>query len=99
MNLRSTRFATVVLMALPLYAIGDDTVPGSGSSVFSFSGFGTVGATHSSEDSADFPAGIFHPNGAGYSRSWSPEVDSLIAGQLSARFTPELSAVLQVIAE
>jgi hypothetical protein len=99
MKLRATRFAAVALIAVPLCAVGDDTEPGSGSSVFSFSGFGTVGATHSSQDNADFPAGIFHPNGAGYSRSWSPEVNSLIAGQLSARITPELSAVVQVIAE
>jgi hypothetical protein len=100
MNLRSNRLATAIaLMALPLCAIGDDVEPGSGSSVLSFSGFGTVGVTHSSEDNADFPAGIFQSNGAGHTRSWSAEVDSLIAGQVSARITPELSAVVQVIAE
>ncbi len=101
MNLRSASFAPLVLIALPLCALGDDTGAGagSGSSIFSFSGFGTLGATHSSEDNADFPAGIFHPNGAGHTRSWSPEVDSLIGGQVSARMTPELSAVVQVIAE
>jgi hypothetical protein len=99
MNPRSTRFAAMALIALPLCAIGDDTEPGSGSSVFSFSGFGTVGETHSSEDNADFTNSIFQPNGAGHSRSWSPTVDSLIGGQISARITPELSAVVQVIAQ
>jgi hypothetical protein len=99
MTQRSTKFAAIVLVALPLCAIGDDTGPGSGSSVFSFSGFGTVGETHSSEANADFTASIFQPNGAGHTRSWSPEVDSLIGGQISARITPELSAVVQVIAE
>jgi hypothetical protein len=99
MNQRSTRFAAIVLIAVPLCAIGDDTEPSSGSSVFSFSGFGTVGETHSSETNADFNASIFQPNGAGHTRSWSPTVDSLIGGQVSARITPELSAVVQVIAQ
>src|SRR5579863_1122436 len=100
MNLRLIRFAPIVLIALPLCALGDDmaagAAAGTGSSVFLFSGFGTLGATHSSEDNADFPAGIFHPNGAGHTRSWSPEVDSLIGGQVSARITPDISAVVQV---
>jgi hypothetical protein len=99
MNLRSTRFAAIVLIAVPFCAVGNGAEPGSDSPVFSFSGFGTVGETHSSEDNADFPAGVFHPNGAGHSRSWSPEVDSLIGGQVAARITPELSVVVQVIAE
>lgn len=99
MNPRSTGFGAFVLLALPLSAIGEDTQLRSDSSVFSFSGFGTLGATHSSEHNADYPGGVFQPNGAGYSRSWSPEVDSLIAGQVAVRITPELSAVVQVVAE
>jgi hypothetical protein len=99
MKLRSTSLATVALLGMPLCAVSAETAPDSGSSVFSFSGFGTVGETHSSEDKADFTASIFQPNGAGHTRSWSPEVDSLIGGQLSARITPELSAVVQVIAQ
>jgi len=85
---------------MPLSAAGADAAyPGSGASMFSFSGFGTVGETHSSENKADFTNSIFQPNGAGHTRSWSPEVASLIGGQLSARITPELSAVVQVIAQ
>jgi hypothetical protein len=100
MNLRSTILAVVGLMVIPLRATGADTADSNSvSSVFSFSGFGTVGETHSSEEKADFTASIFQPNGAGHTRSWSPEVDSLIGGQVSARITPELSAVVQVIAE
>jgi hypothetical protein len=99
MNVRSTRLAAIVLMALPLCAIGDNLELDLGSSVFSLSGFGTLGEVHSSEDKADFTNSIFQPNGAGFSRSWSPTVDSLIGGQISARITPELSAVVQVIAQ
>jgi hypothetical protein len=67
--------------------------------MFSFSGFGTLGVVHSSEDQADFTSSFFKPNGAGYSHTWSADVDSLIAGQVTANLTPQLSAVLQVIAE
>jgi hypothetical protein len=70
-----------------------------GASMFSFSGFGTLGLVHSSEDRADFTANLFQPNGAGYTNPWSSDVDSLIGAQVTARFTPQLSAVLQVISE
>ena len=99
MKLRSTRLAAVALLGMPLCAVSAETEADSAPSVFSFSAFGTVGETHSSQDKADFTASIFQPNGAGHTRSWSPEVDSLIGGQLSARVTPELSAVVQVIAQ
>lgn len=68
-------------------------------SMFSFSGFGTLGAVHSSEDQADFVASYFKPNGAGFTHAWSTDVDSLLGGQVLARFTPQLSAVVQVISE
>jgi hypothetical protein len=68
-------------------------------SMFLFSGFGTLGVVHSSEDRADFTANIFNPNGAGYTRSWSPSVDSLIGGQVIANFGPKLSAMVQAISE
>src|ERR1700683_742549 len=67
--------------------------------IFSFSGFGTAGEVHSSQDQADFTGSVFQPNGAGYTRRWSPEVDSLLGAQLTANIAPKLSAVLQVIAE
>jgi opacity protein-like surface antigen len=67
-------------------------------SIFSLAGFGTLGVVHSSESQADF-ANTFQANGAGHTRNWSPTVDSLIGGQLTANFTPRLSAVLQVIVQ
>jgi len=68
-------------------------------SVFSFNGFGTLGLTHSSEPLADFTSTFFKPNGAGYTRKWSSDVDSRIGGQVTANFNKQLSAVLQVIVE
>jgi Gram-negative porin len=68
-------------------------------SMFSFSGFGTLGLVHSSEDRADFVANPLQPSGAGYTRPWSPDVDSRLGVQVTAQFTPQLSAMLQVISE
>jgi hypothetical protein len=70
-----------------------------GTSMFSFGAFGTVGLVHSSEDEADFTTNVFQPHGPGYSRAWSPDVDSLFGAQVTAKFTPQLSAVLQVISD
>jgi hypothetical protein len=69
-----------------------------GASIFSFSGFGTLGAVHSNEDHADF-TDVLKPNGAGYTHRWSTDVDSRVAGQINARFTSQLSAMVQVISE
>jgi hypothetical protein len=88
---------SLLAMMLP-YSAGAD-VQGPDGSMFSFNGFGTAGIVHSSEDKADFTATNFEPNGAGYSRSWSASVDSLIGGQVTAAFTPQLSAVVQLIAQ
>jgi hypothetical protein len=74
-------------------------VQGPDGSRFAFNGFGTAGVVHSSEDKADFTANDFEPNGAGYSRSWSAGIDSLIGGQVSATLGPKLSAVLQLIVQ
>ncbi len=88
-------FATLLALALHVASVrASDT----DESIFSFSGFGTVGLVHSSEKQADFTSSTLKPYGAGYSHAWSADVDSLIAGQVSAKFTPQLSAVLQVIA-
>ena len=92
------QLSTVTLLALALYAAGARAGE-TNASMFSFSGFGTFGVVHSSEHRADFTSSRLKPNGAGFSRNWSADVDSLIGGQVSAKFTPELSAVVQVIAE
>jgi hypothetical protein len=73
---------------------GDPATP-----MFSLSGFGTLGYVHSSENRADFASSAFRPNGAGHSRAWSADVDSRIGAQVAANFTPQVSAVLQVISE
>jgi len=67
--------------------------------MFSLSGFGTFGLTHSGETQADFTSNFLKANGAGYSHRWSADVDSRIGAQVTANFTPQLSAVVQAISE
>jgi hypothetical protein len=91
---------TLILVAMlgsPLgaYAAGDD----ASASIFSFSGFGTLGVVHSSESEADFTNSTFKPNGAGFTRAWSPDVDSRLGAQVIANVTSQLSAVVQLISE
>ena len=94
----SNNVVHIALLAMALYAAGA-SADDFGTPMFSFSGFGTLGVVHSSEDQADFTSSILKPNGAGHSHPWSADVDSLIGGQVTANFTPKLSAVLQAIAE
>ncbi len=94
----SRKLTNIALLAVALHVAGVSADEFE-APMFSFSGFGTVGVVHSSENQADFTSSILKPNGAGYSHAWSADVDSLIGGQVTANFTPKLSAVLQVIAE
>ncbi len=64
-----------------------------------FDGYATLGAVYANEDEADFVADVFAPDGAGYSRRWSPEVDSRLGLQVTADVTARLAAIGQVIVE
>lgn len=68
-------------------------------SMFKFGGFGTLGLTHSSEHRGDYVLDSTVPKGAGRSQNWSAGNDTRIAAQVSANFTPQTSAVVQVISE
>lgn len=67
--------------------------------MFTFSGFGTVGLTHSSQEKGDYVADVFTRSGAGYSSSWSSNVDTKAAIQVDAKFNDQLSAVVQIISK
>ncbi len=90
----------VILIALLCYrTAAGATQDDPAASMFSFSAFGTLGLVHSSEDDADFTASPLQPNGASYTHSWSPAIDSRLGAQAVAHFTPQLSAMLQIISE
>ena len=67
--------------------------------MFTFGGFGSLGVSHSSVHLGDYTLDSTMPKGAGLSEDWSTGNDSRIAGHLAAKFTPKVSAVLQVDSE
>jgi hypothetical protein len=86
-------------MLYPDGAYSADSNAESGQSMFSFSGFGTLGVVHSSEDQADFISNGTQPKGAGFTNSWSATPDSKLGLQLSAQLTDRLSVVLQAVSQ
>jgi hypothetical protein len=80
-------------------ALGCGAAHAENESLFSFSGYGTVGVAHSSERNADYLVDEFKPSGPGHTDGWSPDVDSRVGAQVTARFAPRLSAVVQVISQ
>ena len=66
---------------------------------FKLSGFGTLGAVHSSERHADYSSSALKADGAGRSHAWSADVDSKLGAQLDWQMAPRWSAVLQVVSE
>src|SRR5882672_5093878 len=97
---RRTPFAlnAIILAALLWYpAAAGAASADPAASMWSFSAFGTVGAVHSSEAEADFATSVLKPSGAGHTDPWSTNVDSKFGAQVTANFTSQLSAVLQVI--
>jgi len=68
-------------------------------SIFSVSGYGTLGVTHSSEDKADFIPLVGPTEGVGASHSTTLETDSRAALQVNAKFNEKFSAVTQFVSE
>lgn len=64
-----------------------------------FSGYGTLGVAHSDNDQADYLIDVFKPTGPGHTRDWSFDVDSRLAGQATAAFTPRFTGVVQVLVQ
>ena len=60
-------------------------------------GFGTIGAVHSSIDRGDFTASTRQSSGAGFSHRWAWGVDSKLGLQLDAKFSEQLSGVVQFV--
>lgn len=89
------------LIALAVMAIGASTAHAddTGQTIFKFSGFGTLGASHSSERRGDYVLDNTQPKGAGLNNDWAAGIDSRLGVQVSADFTPRITAVLQAISE
>jgi len=92
---RSSAIFLIHLAIFPRLVLGAD----SALPAFSFDAFGTLGLVHSTEDQADFTANQLKPATAGFSNSWSADVDSLLGVQVTANFSDRLTGILQVISE
>jgi hypothetical protein len=86
--------ASLALLAPAASAQDDDDTPR-----LSFGAFGTLGLVYSSEGDADFIVNFLRPTGPGRSETVSLDPDSVLAGQVTFRATPKLTAVVQVVAE
>jgi len=82
--------------AHPVHAA--DATDGTGPT-WKLSGFGTLGAVHSSERNADYSSSALKADGAGRSHTWSADVDSKLGAQIDLQLNPRWSAVLQVVTE
>ncbi|HEX5337084.1 MAG TPA: hypothetical protein VFW53_01470, partial [Gallionella sp.] len=67
--------------------------------MFSFSGFGTIGAIQSSARNADFVADISAPTGVGSSTATSFNQLSRLGMQVNGTFTEQWSGVVQAVSE
>jgi hypothetical protein len=93
------RMTAAAAVAMALHGSAAMAADSKLADIFSVRGYGTFGLTHSDEDQADFIAKNVQPQGAGFTNSWSPDVDSKLALQVNAQFTSKLSAVVQLISE
>jgi len=66
---------------------------------WTFGGFSTLAAVHSTERQADYTASPVAPGQAGYGKDWAFDVDSRAGAQLNAQFDKHWSAVVQVVEE
>ena len=64
-----------------------------------FGGFGSLGLSHSTMYYGDYTLDSTIPKGSSLSENWSATNDTRIAGHMAAKFSPKVSAVLQVVAE
>lgn len=90
---------TALSAALLTLGAGSGSVMAQSSPEFKFSGFGTLAAVHSSDDTSDFKGTLFQPKGAGHTRSTSFDPDSKLGVQLNATFNDKVSGVVQVVSQ
>jgi hypothetical protein len=94
MHQKKQWIALAISLALAQTAWAQD-----GDDRFKFSGFGTVGVAHSSEDKADVTPDFQTDRGVGASSGTSAKLDSRIGVQFNAQFTDNFSGVVQAVSE
>lgn len=90
---------TAAVLCAATLLLGPAASTGQETPELSFDGYGTLGLVYSTEGRADFVWNPFRPDGPGHSETVSPDVDSRLGGQVTLRVTPDLTAVVQAVAE
>lgn len=98
LSTRLLRLAAAVCAALACSGAAAQA-GGAGGLDWTFGGFGTIAATHASTTKADFTSSIMKSSGAGWSKRWSPHVDSRLGAQLDVVSGTQWSAVIQAVSE
>lgn len=94
-RVRVGTFHSAVLACLLLCAQGDTYAQAH----TTISGFGTLAATHATEDQGDYSVNPNSPGQAGHSKQWAFDVDSRAGAQLDFKLDKRWSAVVQVTQE
>lgn len=85
------RVLVLSLSMLSACAIADDQP------MFKFSGYGTLGAAHSTNNEADYRTNYFQPDGSARNHNWDPNLDSKAGVQADAFLIGKiLTATVQV---
>lgn len=82
-------------LSCPFSAWAQDEVATSAWPNVSLHGFGTLGATRTTTDSAQYVRDLSQPNGAG--TQWTGSVDSLLGIQANVHIDPSTEGVVQVV--
>ncbi|GAB3400309.1 hypothetical protein NX774_09975 [Massilia agilis] len=93
LGMRAAAFAFGMALSAGALA-GDADAPG-----LVLSGFGTLGYVHSTEREADYTNSSMKASGAGFTRAWSPDVDSRLGAQADVQLGQRWSGVVQVVSE
>lgn len=91
------RFQLRVVAAAAVAAMGAAAqAQGQAESIFSLSGFGTLGVVATDTDGAEY---VIPSQVRGADKSWSGEVDSKLGVQVGAKFNNQFSATVQVLSK
>lgn len=82
-----------------LFSAGQASAEGVDQTQLNFSGFGTIGGTHSNSREADVEETLVFPSGAGATKATSYGIDTRLGLQASAKINNELSGIVQVVVD
>lgn len=94
--LHAMAIAALLMMAASARAADGTDAAKPAEPVWTFSGFGSLGAARSDYDQADFTSNILKGEGTGATHKWNGNLDSRLGGQLGVSIGKKWSAVVQL---